>query len=278
MFKKKKRIAVFTVLKYLFLVFILLMVLFPFLWLTLSSFKMQKDIIRWPPTIFPKHWTISNFIKVWDRIPLALYFKNTIIYSLFTATLCTLLDAFAGYAFARLHFKGRDTLFTIVLLTMMIPFQIIMIPLYLEEHYMGMLNTYAGLIIPHIATAYGIFFMKSFYTALPESLEEAARIDGANEFCLYGKVIFPLTKPAFITYFIFNITGCWNDLLYPLMMTSTTKMRTLSAGLALFVGEGVRETGPAFAAALLSMLPLLIVYIFGQESFVEGIAVSGMKE
>ncbi len=230
------------------------------------------------PTIWPREWTIRNYITVWDRIPLATYFKNTIIYSVITATLATILDSFAGYAFARLTFKGRDKIFNMVLLTMMVPFQIIMIPLYLELNAMGILNTYVGLILPHIATAYGIFFMKSFYITLPQSLEEAARIDGMNEIGIFCRIMFPLTKPAFITYFIFNITGCWNDLLYPLMMTSSADMRTLSAGLALFIGEGVRENGPAFAAALLSMLPLIVAYCFGQEYFVEGIAVSGMKE
>lgn len=276
--KKYGKIRISDIFRCLFCILLLIIIVFPFLWLVLSTFKLQKDIIKWPPTILPQKWTLKNYITVWDRIPLATYFKNTVIYSLCTATVATLLDSFAGYAFARLHFKGRDQIFNVVLLTMMVPFQIIMIPLYLELHVIGILNTYIGLILPHIATAYGIFFMKSFYIGLPMSLEEAARIDGMNEFGIFWKIMFPLTKPAFITYFIFNITGCWNDLLYPLMMTSSAGMRTLSAGLALFVGEGVRETGPAFAAALLSMLPLIIAYCFGQEYFVEGIAVSGMKE
>ena len=161
---------------------------------------------------------------------------------------------------------------------MLIPFQIIMIPLYLELHTFGILNTYIGLILPRAASAYGMFFMRSFYMGLPKSLEEAARIDGMNEFGIYTKIMFPLCKPAFVTFFIFCLTSNWNDLIYPLMMTNSTKMRTLSAGLAMFVGEGVRETGPALAGALISMLPLLILYCFAQEFFVEGIAVSGMKE
>lgn len=276
--RRYRKFKIINVIQVVFCGILLIIILFPFLWLLLSTFKLQKDLIKWPPTILPQRWTIKNYITVWDRIPLATYFKNTIIYSVFTATFATLLDSFAGYAFARLNFKGRDKIFNVVLLTMMVPFQIIMIPLYLELHVVKLLNTYIGLILPHIATAYGIFFMKSFYIGLPMSLEEAARIDGMNEFGIFWKIMFPLTKPAFITYFIFNITGCWNDLLYPLMMTSSAEMRTLSAGLALFVGQGVRETGPAFAAAFLSMLPLIVIYCFGQEYFVEGIAVSGMKE
>ena len=119
--------------------------------------------------------------------------------------------------------------------------------------------------------------MKSFYMGLPKELEEAARVDGMHEFGIYWKIMFPLCKPAFVTFFIFCLTSNWNDLIYPMMMTNSTKMRTLSAGLAMFVGEGDRETGPALAGALISMLPLLVLYCFAQRFFVEGIAVSGLK-
>lgn len=276
--KLKRKLTVYNVLKVIVCLLVLFIVLFPFAWLVLSTFKVQKDIIKWPPTFWPKKWTIQNYIKVWDRIQLANYIKNTVIFAGAVAVCSSLLDSMAGYAFARLQFKGRETIFNIVLLTMLIPFQIIMIPLYLELNMFGILNTYAGLIIPRMASAYGIFFMRSFYMNLPKELEEAARIDGMSEFGIYRKIMFPLCKPAFITFFIFCLTSNWNDLIYPLMMTNSTRMRTLSAGLAMFVGEGVRETGPALAGALISMLPLWILYCFAQKFFVEGIAVSGMKE
>lgn len=274
----KKKIKVYDVLRVLICLFVLFLIVFPFVWLILSTFKLQKDIIKWPPTLWPKAWTIKNYIQVWSRIPLADYIKNTVIFAGVVSVCSALLDSMAGYAFARLEFKGKEIIFNIVLLTMLIPFQIIMIPLYLELHTFGILNTYIGLILPRIASAYGMFFMRSFYIGLPKSLEEAARIDGMNEFGIYTKIMFPLCKPAFVTFFIFCLTSNWNDLIYPLMMTNSTKMRTLSAGLAMFVGEGVCETGPALAGALISMLPLLILYCFAQEFFVEGIAVSGMKE
>ena len=276
--KHRKKITVFTVVKMICCILVLFLVLFPFAWLVLSTFKVQKDIIKWPPTLWPKRWTLQNYIKVWDRIPLASYIKNTVIFAGSVSICSAMLDSLAGYAFARLEFKGRDTIFNIVLLTMLIPFQVIMIPLYMELHWMKLLNTYIGLILPRAASAYGMFMMKSFYTNLPKSLEEAARIDGMNEFGIYWKIMFPLCKPAFITFFIFCLTSNWNDLLYPMMMTNSTKMRTLPAGLAMFVGEGVRETGPALAGTLISILPLIILYCFAQKFFVEGIAVSGMKE
>lgn len=274
----KKKVNKFNVIRVIVCLVVLFLILFPFLWLVLSTFKMQKDIIKWPPTIWPKRWTIQNYIKVWDRIPLASYIKNTVIFAGAVSICSATLDSLAGYAFARLEFKGREMIFNIVLLTMLIPFQIIMIPLYLELNLMKILNTYVGLILPRAASAYGIFFMRSFFMGLPKELEEAARIDGMSEFGIYRKIMFPLCKPAFITFFIFCLTSNWNDLIYPMMMTSSTKMRTLSAGLAMFVGEGVRETGPALAGALISILPLLVLYCFAQEFFVEGIAVSGMKE
>ncbi len=274
----KKKINKFNILRVIVCLAVLFLILFPFLWLVLSTFKVQKDIIKWPPTIWPKNWTIQNYIKVWDRIPLASYIKNTVIFAGAVSICSATLDSLAGYAFARLEFKGREIIFNVVLLTMLIPFQIIMIPLYLELNLLKLLNTYVGLILPRAASAYGIFFMRSFFMGLPKELEEAARIDGMSEFGIYRKIMFPLCKPAFITFFIFCLTSNWNDLIYPMMMTSSTKMRTLSAGLAMFVGEGVRETGPALAGALISILPLLLLYCFAQEFFVEGIAVSGMKE
>ena len=160
---------------------------------------------------------------------------------------------------------------------MLVPFQIIMIPLYIELHIVGILNTFVGLILPRITSAYGIYFMRSFFTGLPKELQEAARIDGMGEFGIFWRIMLPLCKPAFLTFFIFCLTSNWNDLLYPMMMTSSSDMRTLPAGLAMFVGEGVRETGPALAGALISMLPLLVLYCVAQKYFVEGIAVSGMK-
>ena len=273
-----KKIKPYQVIKVVVCLIVLFLILFPFACMILSTFKVQKDIIKWPPTFWPKAWTIKNYIEVWDRIPLATYIKNTVIFAGLVSVCSALLDSLAGYAFARLQFKGKELIFNIVLLTMLIPFQIIMIPLYLELHVFGILNTYVGLILPRAASAYGMFFMRSFYMGLPKSLEEAARIDGMNEFGIFTKIMFPLCKPAFVTFFIFCLTSNWNDLIYPLMMTNSTKMRTLSAGLAMFVGEGVRETGPALAGALISILPLLLLYCFAQEFFVGGIAVSGMKE
>lgn len=272
-----KRITVSRVVEVMICLLILFLILFPFAWLIISTFKLQKDIIKWPPTFWPKTWTINNYIEVFDRIPMARYIANTVLFAGAVSLFSAFFDSLSGYAFAKLHFRGKEFLFNIVLLTMLVPFQIIMIPLYIELNIVGILNTFVGLILPRITSAYGIYFMRSFFSGLPNELQEAARIDGMGEFGIFWKIMLPLCKPAFLTFFIFCLTSNWNDLLYPMMMTSSSDMRTLPAGLAMFVGEGVRETGPALAGALISMLPLVILYCAAQKYFVEGIAVSGMK-
>lgn len=222
--------------------------LLPIVWMLLSSFKPDNEIIKYPPTLFPTAYTLKNFIKCTQRIDIWVYLKNSFIYS-FGATIPSLLvNTMAGYAFARYNFKGKDIIFVIFLATMMIPFQVIMIPSFLEVHALGMYDNYAGLIIPKIAAAYWIFMMRSAFSGLPKELEEAARIDGLSEFGIYARIMMPLIKPALVTLIILSVNGNWNDLLWPLIITSNSKMRTLSNGLALFVGARTIEYGAAFAA------------------------------
>ena len=257
---------------------ILLVIAFPFLWLIISSFKHEKDIISFPPRIFADSYTLDNYIKVWTTIPLLDYIKNTVIFAGGTVITSVFFDSLAGYSFARMRFKGKSVLFYFVLLTMMIPFQVFMIPLFIEVNLLGMLDTYAGLIIPRMTTAFGIFMMRSFFITLPDSLEEAARIDGLSEFNIFLKIMLPLSKPTLLSLGIFTLMNSWNDLLYPLILTSSSKMRTLPAGLALFTGQNISFYGPVMAGTVISMLPLLVVYIFAQKYFVQGTAMSGMKE
>ncbi|MCI6709781.1 MULTISPECIES: carbohydrate ABC transporter permease [Eisenbergiella] len=251
--------------------------LLPIVWMLLSSFKPDNEIIKYPPTLFPTAYTLKNFIKCTQRIDIWVYLKNSFIYS-FGATIPSLLvNTMAGYAFARYNFKGKDIIFVIFLATMMIPFQVIMIPSFLEVHALGMYDNYAGLIIPKIAAAYWIFMMRSAFSGLPKELEEAARIDGLSEFGIYARIMMPLIKPALVTLIILSVNGNWNDLLWPLIITSNSKMRTLSNGLALFVGARTIEYGAAFAGTAISLVPMLVLYIFGQKYFVEGQATSGLK-
>ena len=276
--KRTGKISIAAVAKYIFLLLLILLVLYPFLWVVISSFKFEKDIVTYPPTFFAATYTLENYKRILDYLPMLTYFKNTIIFAGGVGICTVFFDSLTGYAFARMEFRGKNILFAAILVTMMVPFQVIMTPIYMEVYTLGLLDTYIGLILPKLTSAYGIYMMRSFFSSLPKELEEAARIDGMHEFGIYFHIILPLCKSAMATLFIFTLMGCWNDLLYPLMLTSRTEMRTISAGVAMFVGQYVVEYGPSLAIAIVSMLPLLLLYFAAQRYFVEGIAVSGMKD
>ncbi len=259
-------------------IIIAILVLGPFLWLLVSSFKTDAGVITYPPSFFPDEWTLRQYKFVSKSIPVFTMLKNTILFSGSVTLISVFFDSLAGYAFARMRFKGRKILFSIILMTMMVPFQIIMTPLYIEVYKMNLLNTYAGLILPRATSAFGIYMLCSFFEGLPKSLEESGRIDGMNEFRIYWSIMLPLCKPALVSLAIFHFMNNWNDLLYPLMLTSSAGKRTLSAGLAVLVGNKVIKYGPTLAATMISLTPLLILYIFCQKYFVEGIATTGAKE
>jgi multiple sugar transport system permease protein len=273
-----KKISPGSALSAVFLLLAALIILFPFLWLIVSSFKTDRNVIAYPPGFFPDQWTWTQYINVRKNIPILTLTKNTIIFAGGVTLISILFDSMAGYAFARLNFAGKTILFSIILLTMMVPFQIVMTPLYIEIHKLGLLNTYAGLILPRAASAFGIYLMRSFFFDLPKSLEESGRMDGISEFRIYWSIMLPLCKPALLSLGIFHFMNNWNDLLYPLMLTSTANMRTLSTGLAVLVGNKVIKYGPTLAAAMISLTPLLILYIIGQRYFTKGAAFTGQKD
>lgn len=274
---KNIRILIRNIAVAVIMLIILLSVLYPFVWLVISSFKYEADIIKYPPSLFSDTYTFSQYIRVWDSIPLLKFLINTIIFACGVTIISILFDSMAGYAFGRMKFKGKKPLFVAVLVTMMVPFQVVMIPLYIEIYKFGLLDTYAGIILPRATSAFGIYLMRSFFVSLPKDIEEAGRIDGFSEYRIYWSIMLPLCKPAILTLAIIHLMNNWNDLLYPLMLTSSTEMRTLSAGLAMFVGQKTIEYGPTLAATAISLLPLLVVYVFAQKYFVQGVAMSGLK-
>lgn len=265
------------ILGYTVALLLLIAVLHPFLWIIISTFKYEKELIQFPPTFFGEQYTFSQYTQVWSRIPLLDFFKNTVIFAGGVMVCSVFFDSMAGYAFARIRFKGSKWLFTLVLITMMVPFQVLMIPLFVEVYKLGILDTYWGLILPRAASAFGIFMMRSFFVSLPRDLEESGRVDGVNEFRIYWSIMLPLCRSAMISLGIFLLMNNWNDLIYPLMLTSSTDMRTLSAGLAMFVGQRTVEYGATLAAATISLAPLVLIYIAAQRYFVQGIATSGLK-
>lgn len=255
-----------------------LIFIFPFLWMVFTSLKFEKDVFTYPPKLLPSDWTLDNYSDIWNRVPMDVFFKNSVIFAGGVTLISLFLDSLAAYAFSRLDFPGRDFLFVFVLVALMLPFQVTFIPLYITVQSLGMLNSYAGLIIPRATNAFGIFMLRQFFNTLPRELDDAARIDGAGEFYIYSRIILPLSGPALATLTIFHFMYNWNDFLWPLLITKTTDMRTLPAGLALFMGEHVIENALLMAGATLALLPLFIAFLFAQKYFVRSIVMSGLKE
>lgn len=233
--------------------------------------------MSYPPKLFWRAFTTEAYENIWARIPFLRYYGNTLLFAGGVTIISLTFDTMAGYAFARLRFKGKNFLFALVLVTLMIPFQVIMIPLFYEMFKLNLLNTFIGLILPRATNAFGIFMMRQFFVSLPKGLEEAARLDGCSEFTIFRKIMLPLCKPAVISLAIFHFMYNWNDLLYPLILTTRTEMRTLPAGLATFMGTHVIEHNVLMAGGVLAILPIFIAYCFAQKYFVQGIAMWGIK-
>ena len=259
--KREKRIKekVCEIPVFIILLVLALLVIVPVIWMTFSAFKPEKEIISWPPTFFPHVLTGQNFVDVQKRINILRYMLNSAIYAGGTTALAVIVNSMAGYAYAFYDFKGKSGLFLLTLATMMVPFQVIMVPLFLVVFKLGMYDSYWGLIIPRVVVAGSIFMMRAAFTGLPKELAEAARIDGLSEFGIFRKIMLPQVKPAIITLMILSVNGSWNDLLWPMIVTSSTEMRTLANGLALFIGQNTIEYGAAFAGALISLLPMFLL-------------------
>ena len=262
---------------FLFLCLLAVLVLLPVSWMTLSAFKTEKEIISWPPTFWPLQWTLQNFADVQARIDIVRYIMNSAIYAGVTTALAVVVNGMAGYGYSHFEFKGKTGCFLLTLATMMVPFQVIMVPLFLIVFKMHMYNTYFGLIIPRIAVVGSIFMMRAAFDGVPKEYAEAARIDGLSEMGIFWRIMLPQVKPAMITLVILSVNGSWNDLLWPMIIASGTNMRTLANGLALFVGQNTIEYGAAFAGAFISLVPMFILYLFGQKYFVEGMSAGGLK-
>ncbi|MEW6580487.1 MAG: carbohydrate ABC transporter permease [Chloroflexota bacterium] len=255
-----------------------LVVVFPFVWMIFTSLKFEKDVFSYPPRLLPSEWTLQNYTDIWNRLPMDLFFRNSLIFAGGVTLVSLFLDSLAAYAFSRLDFPGRDTVFIFVLVALMLPFQVTFIPLYVTVQSLGMLNSFAGLIIPRATNAFGIFMLRQFFNGIPRELDDAARIDGAGEFYIYSRIILPLSGPALATLTIFHFMYNWNDFLWPILITKTTEMRTLPAGLALFMGEHVIENALLMAGTTLALLPLFVAFLFAQKYFVRSIVMSGLKE
>jgi multiple sugar transport system permease protein len=252
-------------------------VLLPFVWMISTSLRTQGDLLSNPGTLWPAKFTFSNYTDIWTEIPFGRQLVNTIVFAGAVTLLSVTIDSMAGYALARFEFKGKNVLFIVILTTLMLPIQVTLVPIFQLLNNLHWIDTYQGLIVPRAADAFGIFFMRQFFLSLPKDLEDAGRIDGASELRIWARIMMPLAWPAILTIGLFNLLANWNDLLWPLIVSTDTRMQTLPAGLALFKGQHVTQYGLLMAGAVLALLPMIVAFLFVQRRFIEGIATTGMK-
>lgn len=264
---------------YLALILVTILMLFPLIIVVLVSFTPNEITQTWPPKLIPSAFTLDNYIDLFGRLPIGRELLNTIVFAGAVTIISVFFDSLAAYGLSRVDFKGRSVLLGVLIATMMIPGMALLIPVYKLLADMGLVNSYLGIIIPRMADVGGIFLLRQFFISIPKDLDNAARIDGAGEFRIFAQIVLPNSIPAILTVGMFNFMGNWNDLLWPLIMTSRPETRTITAGLAMLTGHGSSVTpyGVVMAGALISALPLLIVFFFVQKRFVEGIAMTGMK-
>jgi multiple sugar transport system permease protein len=255
----------------------LVLALVPLIWTLAGSFRTEQDLFGHPASLIPQQWTTHGYRGVWQQLPFLRLLLNSVVFAGVTTVLTVLFDSMCAYALARLNFRGRNLAFWLVLITLMVPFQVTLIPVFIELFHLGWLNSYEGLIIPRATSAFGIFLFRQFFVSIPKELDEAARIDGAGHLRIYWRVILPLAKPAIATVALLNFTNLWNDLLWPLVVSSDATMQTLPAGLALFAGQHVTDHAVLLAGAVISLLPIAIAFFLAQRYFVAGISTSGLK-
>lgn len=266
-----------TPLIYAALVLVSILMLLPLVWMISAGLKPLGETMAYPPRLLPIEWRLQNFSEAWAQANFTRVLWNSVFVAVGTTVLSVAINSAAGYAFAKYDFPGRNVLFYLTLGTLMIPFQVIMIPLFLLLRDFHMLNTYSGLIWPRVADAFGIFLLRQFLQSIPNELIEAARVDGAPEWVIFGRIVLPLAKPALAVLAIFTFMWRWNDLLWPLIAVSNPKMYTVQVALATFQREFYVEWHYLMALTTISVLPVLLLYVFFQRYFVQGISLSGLK-
>lgn|SRR5690625_3533824 len=266
---------------YILLSIIAIIMLWPFIWMLITSFKPNTEMFAYPPTIIPNELTFSHYIDAWKAAPWPRYFYNTAVVALVITFSSLFLSALTGYAFARLDFPGKNFLFLFLLASMMIPFEVMLIPLYLiivKFPLMGgnglwgggtgLLDTYSALIVPRLLFPFGVFLMRQFFLTLPKSLEDAARIDGCSEFGIFWRVMFPLIKPASATLVVFVFSMIWDDFFWPLIVINDQDMMPVQLGLQSFqTSQHTTDWGPLMSATVWVTLPIIIVFFFAQKYF-----------
>jgi multiple sugar transport system permease protein len=272
-----RKLTVFDSLKWTLLIAGAASMLFPFFWMVITSIKIPQEVLSYPPILIPRQVTFERYRRILVELNFVRYFSNSTYISVIVTLGVLFTSAILGYVFAKFDFRGKGVLFVGILSTMMIPFPVLMIPLYLLLGKISLTDTHLAIILPSLFNTFGVFLMKQFMETIPNEFLEAGRIDGASEFRIFYQLIMPQTKPALAALAIFSFMWQWDSYLWPLIALSSDRNFTLPLGLAMFSNQYWTDIGLVMAGATVSVIPVIIVFLFMQNKFVEGITVTGMK-
>lgn len=262
---------------YIIVTTVALLVVFPFLWVLMTALKTSAEINVWPPHFFPEHPTFENFARILIKENFLRYILNSTIVSLGSMVSILFTSSLAGFIFAKYNFPLKGFLFTLILATAIIPLQVYMIPLFIMVQKAKMMNTYPGLIFPTMIMTFGVFFMRQTITAIPNELLESARIDGASEFWIWWRIVLSLSKSAMMALGIFAFSEAWGRFIWQLVVVTTKEMYTTELGLAVYQRQFFTEYGPVCAGAIVTIVPMIIVFFLLRKRILKGVALSGMK-
>ena len=274
---QSKSYKFWRIILYVVLIALAALMLVPFAWMISASLKFEKDVFSFPIVWFPENPQWGNYSEIWQKVPLLTGFFNSVKLTICVTLLQLATSSLAAYAFAKLEFKGRDTIFMLYIMTIAIPWQVYMVPQYKMMTIFGLTDSHLGIILMHAFTATGVFLMRQFFMGIPTELLEAARIDGLSEYGIWAKLMLPLSKPVIATLCLTSFTFEWNDFMGPLIYLSTTEKKTLQVMLRMFNTQYSSNYALIMAAATVALIPVLILFVFLQRYFVEGVATSGLK-
>jgi multiple sugar transport system permease protein len=268
-----------VVLLFIYAVLFLLAVVMiaPYVWALSNSIKTVPDFYQHPYDLVPRPPTMTTYVNAFTKGQIALYMRNSILYTVAVLAAQMLFNSLAAYAFARVAFPGREALFLGLLATLMLPGSVTLIPSFLFVHYLGLTNTYAGVVVPSFAGAFGIFLLRQFFLNIPREMEDAALIDGAGLFTIYWRIILPLSKPVLITLGVFTFLSEWNSFVWPLIVLSDSKKYPITVGISLFQDMNSTDWPMVFAASTLVSFPVIVLFFFAQKYVIGGISLSGLK-
>jgi multiple sugar transport system permease protein len=262
---------------YAFVIAISVASVFPFVWMLSASLKTEATVFAYPIEWIPRQPQWANYVDIFQRVNMLVYFRNTLYISVAVTAIQLALASLAAYAFAKIVFPGRDILFILFLATLMIPYQVIMIPVFMIVRTIGLIDTKLGLILTCSFNAFSIFFMKQYFMTIPNEYVEAARIDGLSELRIFAQVVAPLSRPAIATLAIYTFVGAWNDFLGPLILLSSDHNLTIQLGIRKFITQYSAQYHLIMATAVLAIVPILVIFLYFQKYFVKGLALSGLK-